>query len=106
MIYKNINPSNQSSVGTSYHGAVIHATPNQLKMTYGEPQGFNDGEGKVNLEWTLELEDGQVITIYDWKYYRPLNEDEMVCWHIGSRCTNASYIAQDLIRWDLEEMGF
>jgi hypothetical protein len=31
----------------------------------------------------METESGEVFTVYDWKYYRPLGEEEMVEWHIG-----------------------
>jgi hypothetical protein len=31
----------------------------------------------------METEDGTVFTVYDWKEYRPLKEDEEVEWHVG-----------------------
>jgi len=31
----------------------------------------------------METEAGDVFTVYDWKEYRSLNENEMIEWHIG-----------------------
>ena len=33
----------------------------------------------------METEDGEPFTVYDWKEYRPLPEDEVIEWHIGGR---------------------
>lgn len=81
-------------IGTSFHGGIIEATPNQIIKKYGEPMwGQNTGRDKVNMEWVLETTEypnhwdvpkGTIFTIYDWKEYRPLSMDEQVEWHIGS----------------------
>lgn len=76
--------SNQSGTGTSFYDTVITCTYNQLVQAIGEPQhSDNTGEDKTNFDWTCELNDGQVFTIYDWKEYRPLKLDEIIEWHIG-----------------------
>jgi hypothetical protein len=31
----------------------------------------------------METEDGTIFTVYDWKEYRRLGENEMIEWHIG-----------------------
>ena len=71
--------------GTSFHGTTITSTVFELKELFGEPS-FEDnyGEDKVNFEWNCETEDGDVFTIYDWKEYRELHEDEIVKFHIGA----------------------
>jgi hypothetical protein len=33
----------------------------------------------------METEDGTVFTVYDWKEYRRLEEDEDIEWHVGGR---------------------
>jgi hypothetical protein len=33
----------------------------------------------------METEDGEVFTVYDWKEYRQLDENEDIEWHIGGR---------------------
>ena len=69
---------------TSFHDTVITCTYNQLVLAIGVPQcSDNTGEDKVNFDWTCELEDGRVFTIYDWKEYRPIGKDEVIEWHIG-----------------------
>jgi len=70
--------------GTSFHDTVITCSVDTLRKVLGEPAvESNDGEDKVNFEWFMETESGDVFTVYDWKEYRSLNEDEPIEWHIG-----------------------
>ena len=74
----------KSASGTSFHDTVIVCSYNQLAQAIGEPQySENTGEDKVNFDWTCELTDGRVFTIYDWKEYRPIKPNEQIAWHIG-----------------------
>ena len=74
----------KSSGGTSFYDSVINTTPNKLISILGEPQYMrNDGNDKVNMDWTCETKDGSVFTIYDWKEYRPIGMDETIEFHIG-----------------------
>ncbi len=78
--------TDKSANGTSFHDHTFSATVGDLRKSLGEPYcEQNDGEDKVNFEWIMETEEGQVFTIYDWKEYRRLDEDETVEWHIGGR---------------------
>ena len=74
-----------SSVGTSFHGSTFKATPKQLVETIGEITNGRSGDGKVGMEWIRELDSAEVITIYDWKYYRNIDMDEEIEWNIGGR---------------------
>ena len=95
-------------IGTSFHGGIIEATPNQIIKKYGEPMwGQNTGNDKVNMEWVLETTEypnhwnvpkGTIFTIYDWKHYRPLGIDENIEWHIGSHRPVDGYQATS--EWD------
>ena len=70
--------------GTSFHYSTVTATVNELIFVIGKPNyNGNDGEDKVNFEWELEDEEGNVVTIYDWKEYRKIGMDEKIEWHIG-----------------------
>lgn len=70
--------------GTSFHGVVFKATPSDLRKILGVPvYEENDGSDKVNMEWNMQTETGKVFTVYDWKEYRPLMENDMIEWHIG-----------------------
>jgi len=94
--------TNSSTNGTSFHDVTIKASVNQLINAFGEPDyDGNTGEDKVNFEWDMETEEGDVFTIYDWKYYRPLNLDEMIEWHIGSHSRMVSWDAQDELTREL-----
>jgi hypothetical protein len=80
--------------GTSFHGVVIRATVNQLTKAFGEPYDNNSGEDKVNFEWDMETNEGEVFCIYDWKVGRPLGKDEFVTWHIGAKSKSVSNDAE------------
>lgn len=70
--------------GTSFHCHTFKSTPNQLISLLGSPSYIeNDGENKTNIEWHMELENGNVFTIYDWKNYFILDMDGSIEWHIG-----------------------
>ena len=77
--------SKKSPAGTSFHDVTIRATANQLIQALGKAQwGNNDGSDKTNFDWVCETSSGKVFTIYDWKYYRPLDLNEEVDFHIGA----------------------
>lgn len=79
------------TTGTSFHGVTVTASVNQLKQILGEPTIVdNNGEYKVNYEWCIANYNGEPASIYDWKYYRPLTDDEMVDWHIGAHSHQTS----------------
>ncbi len=70
--------------GTSFHDVTIKTTINKLVDVLGLPTYFdNTGEDKVNIEWVCETENGDIVTIYDWKEYRSLQLDEKITFHLG-----------------------
>lgn len=74
----------KSPMGTSFHGTVFNASVADLRKILGDPDmEQNDGRDKVNFEWTMETDNGNVFTVYDWKEYRPIEEDEIIEWHVG-----------------------
>jgi hypothetical protein len=79
--------SNTNSIaGTSFFGTTFPATVNQLVEAIGQPTyERNNGDDKTNFEWNMELEDGTVFSIYDWKEYRSISLDEVIDWHIGGK---------------------
>ena len=78
--------TDKSANGTSFHDHTFIATVDDLRNVLGQPQfESNDGEDKNNFDWIMETEDGEPFTVYDWKEYRRLEEDEVIEWHIGGR---------------------
>jgi hypothetical protein len=76
--------TNKSANGTSFHDTTFTASVADLRKILGEPQcEQNDGRDKCNFDWTMETEDGTIFTVYDWKEYRRLEEDEDIEWHVG-----------------------
>jgi hypothetical protein len=88
-------------------GITFRASTEDIIKVFGEPD-FREGvtevesDGKVTREWDLELEDGTVLTIYDWKEYRDFDDDEVIEWHVG---TNPQEKAKDKIIESLNEVG-
>ncbi|MBN86058.1 MAG: hypothetical protein CL885_00890 [Dehalococcoidia bacterium] len=63
---------------TRYRG-TIKASYFELVRLFGEPQ---KGDGfKTQAEWHIEFEDGVITTIYDWKFYRPVEYNNS--WNVG-----------------------
>lgn len=84
----------KSASGTSFFGDVFQAKVSDLRTILGQPKfEHNDGQDKTNIDWTMETESGEVFTVYDWKYYRPLEEEEMVEWHIGGHSGKVTEVA-------------
>ena len=70
--------------GTSFHGTTIRCTVKSLMKVLGTPRWeCNDGRDKSNFDWVAETTDGSVVTVYDWKMYRPIGETELVEFNIG-----------------------
>jgi hypothetical protein len=87
--------STKNTDGTSFQDVTFKASVQQLTNVFGEPDyGYNTGEDKVNFEWEMETDEGEVFTIYDWKEYRELDLDETIEWHIGSHSRSISSDAQ------------
>jgi hypothetical protein len=88
--------------GTSFHNSTVRASVNELIKIIGEPTyEDNTGEDKVNIEWVLENEGGDVITIYDWKEYRKIGYDEKINWHVGGMEKNITDNAKEEIEYVL-----
>ena len=76
--------TNKSEEGTSFHNVILHTTIGELVRVLGEPTyQQNTGDDKVNFDWVCETLDGDVVTIYDWKEYRSLTENEEIAFHLG-----------------------
>ena len=88
--------SSKSEHGTSYHLIDIKSTLNLLRKVLGEPKYMcNTGYDKTNVEYVCETEDGDVFTIYDWKMYRPIGDDEVIRFHIGADTDRIAFKAKN-----------
>ena len=95
--------TNKSTCGTSFLGVTILTSINELEKINVFPvfEG-NNGEDKTNFEFELETEKGEPFTIYDWKLYRPIEENEMINFHIGSFTLEASERAKSELETALQ----
>ena len=88
--------TNKSASGTSFHDTTISLTVHTLRKLLGTPvYDNNTGRDKVNFEWDMETDDGDVYTVYDWKEYRVLDEHEIIKWHIGGHNKTVTEQAKD-----------
>ena len=95
--------TNSSTDVTSFQDVTFKASVQDLTRALGEPDySSNTGEDKFNFEWTLETNEGDVFSIYDWKEYRELDLNEQIEWHIGSHSRSISGDAQYEV---LRELG-
>ena len=92
-----IKKTNKSLDGTSFHGATFSATLADLQVILGAPNNGGDHHDKVQNEWELELEDGTVFSVYDWKEYRRYTDKETIEWHIGGMNLKDTFVAQDTL---------
>jgi hypothetical protein len=92
-----IKKTNKSLDGTSFHGATFSATLADLQIILGAPDCTGDSNDKVQNEWELELEDGTVFSVYDWKEYRRYTDKETIEWHIGGMNLKDTFVAQDTL---------
>jgi len=100
-----IKKTNKSLDGTSFHGATFSATLADLQVILGAPNGGGDHHDKVQNEWEMELEDGTVFSVYDWKEYRRYTDKETIEWHIGGMDQKDTFVAQDTLVEALDTMN-
>jgi hypothetical protein len=64
--------------------------------TYDEPSG----DGKVDIEWNIEFDDGTVATIYNWKDFDGgfrARESSSYTWHIGGRSQTSKLLVAEVL---------
>jgi len=86
-----IKASKKSLGGTSYYGENVVATLAKIEKVIGK-SGEGDGY-TVSHEWTMELEDGRVFSVYDWKEGRIGRRK--IEWHIGALDKQTTIDAQN-----------
>lgn len=95
----------RSSNGTSFYSDTFRASVADIKQFCGEPAWENNsGDDKVNFEWIMETDNGDVFTIYDWKEYRSIEETEIIEWHIGGHSNNVTDQALNEIATELNDL--
>jgi hypothetical protein len=97
-----LKSTSKEANGTSFHNSTVRASVNELIEVVGKPTyEDNTGQDKVNIEWVLEDDNGNVITIYDWKEGHSLSYDEKINWHIGGKNKDITDNAKEEIEYVL-----
>lgn len=87
--------------GTSYHGRCVWCSINDIVSVFGKPHYTSPKSEKAQYEWILETSEGNIITLYDWKQHRNFDDDEVICWHIGSHGRQAARLGEELIKMEI-----
>ena len=78
----------KKDVPTCFSFKTIGASVNQMKAKFGEPFYKDSVDEKVQNEWYIgcETDDGEKyeFSVYDWKYYRKIDENEKIIFNIGA----------------------
>lgn len=94
----------KTTINTSFHNSTITASLGDLIKILGKADYVdNTGDEKVNFEWDMETEKGDVFTIYSWKEYIPIEVTDVITWHIGAKNSFVSREAEDEINSMLNE---
>ena len=86
MNFQTHNQKEVETLGTSLLGEIV-CDYNKLKKLFGKPHSSD--EYKVDAEWDIEFENGEVATIYNWKNGKNYNgknglaTSKITDWHIG-----------------------
>lgn len=97
-----INSHDTNTNGTHLQG-YINASYDMVTEALGYPLSDFDNY-KSDAEWTIEFEDGQVATVYNWKNGKNylgasgLNLCDITQWHIGGNHEGVVKKVQDLIK--------
>jgi len=86
----NYRIGDESDADNTWYLGEINISYTELVKLFGEP--VSDGDGyKVDAEWILVFEDGEVATIYNYKNGRNYlgssgkSKERIRYWHIGGR---------------------
>ena len=92
MEYRTHNQEHINVNGSSYKGEIT-TTYAKLVELFGEPSK-NSGDGKMDVNWKIEFENGTVASIYNYKNgvkYGNSDIESITEWTIGgykSECVN------------------
>lgn len=95
--------SSKSIAGTSFHDVTIRTTLGKLKQILGEPNGQYCE--KTGYSWNCELATGEVFTVYDWKSFRIIRNNDTVDFHIGGFNKEDTIKAQRILLKELREIN-
>ena len=100
-----MKPTNQLTSGASFHDDIFTATVKELREILGPPsKSENKGKDKANFIWNLETESGRPFTVYDWKLYRVIDENEVIDWNVGGFRGADTMIGAEEIKNALENL--
>lgn len=99
-VYDDKSSAMHASSGSSLKDKLIGITYDDLVNMFGEPvlKPEDSGDGKVNYEWVVDFE-GDVFTIYDWKYFdeadfvkNKLGHDGGISFHVGGKGYTGNFV--------------
>ena len=83
-------------IATSFHNCTIRTSINKLTEILGDSLGPSC-DNKATNQWYAYYNDDIFFTIYDWKEYREIGNDELIDWHIGSKNKEQSELVKEYL---------
>lgn len=71
-------------IGTSFHSGYVINCANDINNVLGTYDKVGDSDDKTMNEWYCEI-DEIVFTVYDYKEYHNVADDEIIRYHVGTR---------------------
>ena len=85
----------EKSNGTSYQGLIKKTTYSELCRIFGKPNGPSE-DGKVQVQWTIEIAGSVIATIYDWK--EEVDSRSLNYWHVGGTTKDVIQLIEIILK--------
>lgn len=79
--------------GTWYQGEIRGFSVDDLVRAFGKPLGPMD---KSRFNWDVQMKDGTVFTVYDWKESGP--DQSIRVWNVGGKDPEVVALAESIVR--------
>jgi len=95
------NDKKINSAGTSGKGSIF-VKFTTLVSKLGQPE-LGSGDNKVAASWDIEFENGEIVTVYNWKDGKNylgiegLDIEDITDWHVGGFNKSALNLIRELI---------
>lgn len=90
-------------MGATCLKGYLTATYDELIKEFGEPTQEGSGDGKVQVEWAVKVNDA-IVFIYDYKEYETPVKD-VTDWHLGARSLNDVVAFKHILESSNEKMA-
>ncbi len=84
-------------IGNSFHNGYVINCATDINNVLGVYDKVGDFDDKTTHEWNYEI-DGIVFSIYDYKEYHNVDDDEVIRYHVGTRTTDDTFYVLEKLK--------